>query len=370
METVIFLRSQIPRADSRLQRYVDIVKKVGKSYFIAAWNRENKKIEKEKNIILYNKIAPIGGGLSNIFSLILWNLFLLRILWENRKNYTIIHSIDFDTCIPAYIIAKIFRKKFIFDVYDKYTDARNTPSLVAFFIDRIEKYCCVHCDKLILPDECRIKQLNIYPNKERISIIENVPYTQFNLAAKEIRKDDLVFSYVGILEERNRGIENLLNAVAQNPSIKLYIAGAGKIESLVKEKAEKYPNIVFYGQVSSQKALEILSKSDVIVGMYYKTIKNHLYASPNKYFEHLFLGKVLLTTEGTPPGDKVQKYSTGFAIGETEKDINEFIININIDTIRVFSNNARNLWNNKYYNYEETLLREYLSIFNLDKAKN
>ena len=127
----------------------------------------------------------------------------------------------------------------------------------------------------------------------------------------------------------------MLNAVAQNPSVKLYIAGGGKIESLVKEKAEKYSNIIFYGQVSSQKALEILSKSDIIVGMYYKTIKNHLYASPNKYFEHLFLGKVLLTTEGTPPVYKVQKYSTGFAIGETEKDILDFIKNIDIDTLKV-----------------------------------
>jgi wfbS len=362
MRGVVFLRSQIPSADSRLQRYVDIIKEKKIPYLITAWNRENKKKNEKENTILYNKRAPIGGGVSNIFSLILWNLFLFRILWENRKNYIIIHSIDFDTCIPAYIIAKIFKKKFIFDVYDKYTDARNTPSFVAFFIDRIEKYCCIHCDKLILPDECRIKQLNISPNKERISIIENVPYTQFNLVTKEIRKDNLVFSYVGILEEKNRGIENLLNAVAHNPSVKLYIAGAGKIESLVKEKTEKYPNIVFYGQVSSQKALEILSKSDVIVGMYYKTIKNHLYASPNKYFEHLFLGKVLLTTEGTPPGDKVKKYNTGFAIGETEADILHFIKNIDINIIKQYSINARKIWIEKYNNYQEKLKEKYLNL--------
>ena len=362
MGGVVFLRSQIPSADSRLQRYVDIIKEKKIPYLITAWNRENKKIEEEENSILYTRRTPIGGGVSNIFSLILWNLFLFRILWKNRKNYIIIHSIDFDTCIPAYIIAKIFRKKFIFDVYDKYTDARNTPSLVAFFINKIEKYSCIHCDKLILPDECRIKQLNIFPNKERISIIENVPYTQFNLAIKEIRKDNLVFSYVGILEERNRGIENLLNAVAQNPSVKLYIAGGGKIESLVKEKAEKYSNIIFYGQVSSQKALEILSKSDIIVGMYYKTIKNHLYASPNKYFEHLFLGKVLLTTEGTPPGYKVQKYSTGFAIGETEKDILSFIKNVDIDTIKQYSINAKKIWVEKYNNYQEILKETYSNL--------
>lgn len=362
MGGVVFLRSQIPSADSRLQRYVDIIKEKKIPYLITAWNRENKKIEEKENTILYSRRAPIGGGVSNIFSLILWNLFLFRILWKNRKNYIIIHSIDFDTCIPAYIIAKIFKKKFIFDIYDKYTDARNTPSLLAFFIDRIEKYCCIHCDKLILPDECRIKQLNIFPNKERISIIENVPYTQFNLAIKEIRKDNLVFSYVGILEERNRGIENLLNAVAQNPSVKLYIAGGGKIESLVKEKAEKYSNIIFYGQVSSQKALEILSKSDIIVGMYYKTIKNHLYASPNKYFEHLFLGKVLLTTEGTPPGYKVQKYSTGFAIGETEKDILSFIKNVDIDTIKQYSINAKKIWVEKYNNYQEILKETYSNL--------
>lgn len=362
MEVVVFLRSQIPNTDSRLQRYVDIVKEENLSYLIVAWNRENKKIEETKNTILYNKRATIGGGISNIFSLILWNLFLFQKLWKNRKNYTIIHSIDFDTCIPAYIIAKIFRKKLFFDVYDKYTDARNTPYPVAFLINKFEKYCCLHCDKLILPDECRIKQLNIPIEEERICIIENVPYTQFEIISKENKGNHFILSYVGILEEKNRGIENLLNVVSQNPSTILYIAGGGKIEPLVKEMSEKYPNIVFYGQVTPERALEILSKSDVIVGMYYKTIKNHLYASPNKYFEHLFLGKVLLTTEGTPPGDKVQRYNTGFAIGETEIDISNFIRNIDINTIKQYSINARKIWVEKYNNYQEKLKEKYLNL--------
>ena len=96
--------------------------------------------------------------------------------------------------------------------------------------------------------------------------------------------------------------------------------------------------------------------------MYYKTIKNHLYASPNKYFEHLFLGKVLLTTEGTPPGDKVQRYNTGFAIGETEIDISNFIRNIDINTIKQYSINARKIWVEKYNNYQEKLKEKYLNL--------
>ena len=361
MTTVIFLRSQNPDTDSRLQRYSNILKKENILHTIIGWNREDKEIETSKDTILYNKKAPIGGGLSNILSLILWNFFLFRKLFILRKKYTIIHSIDFDTCIPAYIIAKFFKKKLIFDIYDKYTDARNMPSFVALFIDKIEKHCAIHSDELILPDECRIKQLNIHKH-EKIHIIENVPYSNLKLSTKKEITNDLIFSYVGILEEKNRGIENLLNVIAKNPSITLHIAGGGKIEPLIKEMSKKYPNIIFHGQVPPEKALEILAKSDIIVGMYYKTIKNHLYASPNKYFEHLFLEKVLLTTEATPPGDKVQKYKTGFAIGETERDVIDFIINIDVDTIRIFSNNAKNLWNSKYYNYQEKLKEKYISL--------
>lgn len=351
---IIFLRSQLPRTDSRLQRYILALKNKNSDYKVVGWNREGEVQTDERNI-LYHKKALIGGGVRNIFSLILWNIFLFKILLKERKEIKTIHAIDFDTVIPAYIFSFLFRKEFILDIYDKYTDARNMPLFISKIIDKIELFCCIRASKLILPDVCRIKQLKL-PNSVKPIIIENVPLVpNFKKSNAELHVCPLIFSYVGILEKNHRGLENLLEVISRYSDVKLHIAGDGELKSYVQQMSRNFKNIIYYGAVSQEKALEIMSKSHIIVGMYYKTIKNHLYASPNKYYEHLYLGRALLTTYGTPPGNKVLEHNTGYVIGETMKNIEEFIKNIEESDLKRKSENALNLWNLKYHNYYQVI---------------
>ena len=359
---VIFLRSQLPKTDSRLQRYISILKKEKVGYLVVGWNRNNNE-EVTDNEVLYKKEAPIGGGLKNIFSLFLWNVFLFKVLWKNRKSYTKIHAVDFDTAIPAYVMSKLLNKQYILDIYDKYTDARNMPFFISKIIDSVEYFCCISASKLILPDVCRVQQLKLRKDVIPI-IIENVPIVPtFEKKINEIAFPPLIFSYVGILEAKNRGLENLLDVISQYPdSTKLLIAGDGELKDYIDQMAKNSQNIVFFGSVSQQKALEIMNESHIIVGMYYKTIKNHLYASPNKYYEHLFLGKALLTTQGTPPGDKVQKYNTGYAIGELKDDIEKTINDFDFSQWQVFSENAKKKWKDEYINYQEEMAKKYVSL--------
>lgn len=361
-EKVIFLRSQLPKTDARLQRYISILEQEKIEHLVIGWIRNGIQVDLDKKQILYRSKTPIGGGIKNIFSLILWNFFLIGTLWKNRKNYTTIHSVDFDTAIPAYVISFILKKKFILDIYDKYTDARKMPLFISKIIDVIEYFCCKRASVLILPDICRIKQLNLEDNIKPI-IFENVPIVS-NFQKHNITFDKtIILSYVGILEAKNRGLENLLDVVSENATgTKLLIAGDGELKEFVEKMAEKYDNILFYGGVSQQRALEIMNSSHIIVGMYYKTIKNHLFASPNKYYEHLFLGKALLTTEGTPPGDKVLKYNTGYAIGETKEDIERIIDDFDFSQWQSFTENAKKRWNDQYSNYQEELSKRYINL--------
>lgn len=364
MKSIFFLRSQNPDTDSRLQRYLKILNMAQAKYTVLGWNRDGK-ANKSHNIKLYDKPTPIGGGMANILALFFWNIYLLKNLFSHRKEFSHIHSVDFDTCIPAFIIGKLFKKKIIFDVYDKYTDSRSMPLFIGYFIDKIEYLCCVKADYLILPDECRIQQLKITNNQKNLHIFENVPDInikphQFN----QNHKYDFTLSYVGILEAKHRGLENLIQVIKQWPNIQLLIAGTGQLTQLVENAALQYENITYYGQVEPKQALEIMNQSDIIVGMYYKTIKNHLYASPNKYFEHLMLGKALLTTEGTPPGKKVLQRHTGYAIGEEFSDIVTFLENLSTSEIDIFSTNAKRVWENKYKSYSDSLQKTYLCFLN------
>ncbi|MFJ1322475.1 glycosyltransferase [Capnocytophaga canis] len=358
---VIFLRSQLPKTDSRLQRYVSILKEEKIDYLIVGWDRNNSNEIANKEI-LYKKKTPIGGGLKNIFSLFLWNVFLFKVLWKKRRSYTKIHAVDFDTAIPAYLMSKLLRKEYILDIYDKYTDARNMPVFFSVIIDLIEYFCCIKATKLILPDVCRVKQLKL--EKKIIPlVIENVPIVPtFRKRTEKTYFPPIVFSYVGILESKNRGLENLLDVISKYPNnTKLLIAGDGELREYIEQATKNNCNIVFFGSVSQQKALEIMDESHIVVGMYYKTVKNHRYASPNKYYEHLFLEKALLTTEGTPPGDKVLAHNTGYVIGESKKDIENVIKNFSISQWTSFVQNAGEIWSDRYANYRNRMKQEYIS---------
>lgn len=364
MDKVIFLRSQLPETDSRLQRYISILNNYEIEYIIIGWNRQKHCNSKfKKNVILFNKLAPIGGGISNINSLFFWNLFLFKVLWTNRKNYSSIHSIDFDTAIPALIVSKLLKKKYIFDVYDKYTDARSLPSILKKIIDKIERLCVKNADILILPDGCRRQQLEL-PNNIPSYIIENIPNVpDFKLKKIELQSRKIILSYVGILERNHRGLENLIKVVSQYPNkIILNIAGAGDLQDYVELEAKTHSNINFLGSVSQKQALEIMQNSHIIVGLYYTTIKNHLYASPNKYYESLYLGKPLLTSSDTPVAEKVLKFNTGFVIGQTSQHLIEFIDNISMEKINEASNNSFDLWSKKYLHYNQIIANQYVRI--------
>lgn len=368
MKKVIFLRSQDPNTDSRLQRYLMILKERKIPYLCIGWLREKKEPSNHSsNTIYYTVPAEIGGGSKNIFPLIKWNFFIFKTLWSNRKNFSSIHSVDFDTCVIAYIFAKIFRKHLIVDIYDKYTDSRNISGKIKRLIDSIEKFICQQANTLILPDSCRITQLGLSYHQDNILIFENIPLPITSPLEQtpfpHSLNTKLHISYVGILEKHHRGLENLIKVVSLLPDVSLTIAGQGALKEWIIQTISSSPNITFLGKVPATQALSIATQSDLIVGMYYKSTRNHLFASPNKYYEHLMLGKPLLTTEGTSPGNKVLEHHTGIAIGETKEELYETLVSVKKEDLEIMGKNARQLWEANYSDYLTNFSKKYANLF-------
>lgn len=346
---VYYVRSYQIDVDSRLKRYHASLNRKNIDFKTIYWDRHCLGREGPGEIPI-SLPAKVGSGVGNGFAILRWQIKLFVALYKNRKDFDVLHAVDFDSIIPAYIIARAFKKRIVFDVYDKYTDARNISGLSRKCIDSIENFFCKNSDVLILADELRIKQHRL--NKEKnVHVIENVPGIEVEYLPLQKEKPVILkVSYAGSLEHCHRGIENLLECAAQRSDIELNIAGFGALSDLCIEYSKKYKNIKFHGRVEPEFCLEIMRDSHVVFGMYYKTILNHLYAAPNKYYEHLVLGRPLISTEGTPPGIKVDKYKTGWAIGESKDSIDKLLdeIKLNYSDVVIRGENARNLWTNKY----------------------
>lgn len=359
---IILLRSADMLPDPRVEKYVGFYKENDINYSLLGWNRTHGNIHKN-NTMYFDYPAQFGSGVKNLWGILSFNCFLFKKMFRLRRKYSIIHACDLDTVMPALLIKLLLRKKVIFDVFDWYSDSRdiNNKSLMRL-ISLAEKIAVNYSDTIILCDEERKKQIPYKISDDKIIILPNIPHMiDVQLANKEIEDSNKIhISYVGILGA-HRGLEDLLKVVANHTELQLTIAGFGELEELVIEYSLRCKNIVFYGKLEYTDGLKLMAKSDIVCAMYYKTIKNHIYAAPNKYFEALFLGKPILTTAGTIMGAKTEKYQTGFTINEGYDNIENLLLNINREQLEKIGICAKKVWDEKYSNlWSDTINTEYL----------
>ena len=368
---VVFLRSLDCNPDPRVQKYCDYLSSKDINYHILCWDRDLKYSD-DKVHTYFHKEAGYGTGLGNVAGILKFNKFLIGKLYKNRKDYKVIHACDFDTILPALLFKLFWGKTVVYDIFDWFVDSRHFKNkILKHAILFIEKIALWLSDAVIICDEERKTQLNYIP--KRLWVLPNIPSFQGESSegssSYEMVDGKIKLSYVGTMPA-DRGIDKLLECVKNNPALELDIAGFGIMGSLVKEYSENCSNIHFYGTVPYEKGIQIMSNSDIIMAIYEKTVLNNVYAAPNKYYEGLYLGKPILTTEGTLVGNHTQKNETGFVIGESQEDIDNFFHQKDlVSRIKLYGQNAKKLWKEKYCNYVEIFMEQIYGSFIQSKIK-
>lgn len=363
---VILLRSIDMLPDPRVEKYVDYYKKNNVGYTLVGWNRSNKDLKKD-NTLYFNCPAGFGDGMGNVKNILRFNKFLFKVLTKKREEYDVIHACDFDTVLPALFAKLLWRKRVVFDIFDWYTDSRDiSNSFVSGCVKFLEKVALRLSDYVIICDEERKAQLPLTLSDDKLKVMPNIPSFDASYAQCNAVESDSAYivnaSYVGILGG-GRGLDNMLEFFAENKQYRLDIAGFGELSDLVVKYADRCDNIVYHGKVSYSDSLKIMHDSDLIFAMYYKINRNHIFAAPNKYYEGLFLGRPIVTTEGTSIGNKTEKYHTGFVIGEDVDSIKKLFSSIDKKMIEEYGINAKTLWNAKYIDYiNDFMANEYTKM--------
>lgn len=349
---ICFLRRSTIDYDIRLRKYIEACKANGVDYIAICWDRLLNSQPDEHEYQLKCS-APYGGGFKNIIALIRWIFFSYFQLFKHWRRYKVIHACNLETYIFV-LPLKLFGKKLILDIYDSVNAS-------------LEHKLAKKADLLILPHKERLKQISLSEDQvRRLLVVENVPHfkTEDLPSVSRGKNENIIrLSYVGVLEQNIRGIENLLDVVAHNPRLHLNIAGVGGgLEQKIEEYANKCNRITYWGKVDYVTALEIMKNSDLIMALYYKIQQAHIYASPNKFYESLFLSTPIVTSHGTLVGTQVEDINSGYTIGDRYEDLTEFFENFIWDSYETKGMNCSNEWNKRYKNYQsETIGGEYLS---------
>lgn len=363
MARIVFVRALKGYPDSRLEKEVySLSKKHDVTVF--GWDRDEdyRKFRHVKrdvfgvsiNFFHVGIIAPVGLGFKKlVYPMLLFWKAEYKFLTLNKDKYDVIHACDFDTAFIAKMIAKKYKKKIVYDIFDYYSESHVAPNLIKKFIKKIDDNLISSCTATIICSELRKEQIKDSEPKF-LEVIHNAPFNSNNdeMIQSIIKKgnyDKTKLVYVGLLSQ-DRYLENIANIINNRNDIEWNVAGWGVLDGFFRKLDSK--NIKYYGKISYDEAIILEKSCDLMTAIYDPVLPNHKYAAPNKFYEALMLEKPIIMLKNTGMDTYVQENEIGEVIDISEYDFEQGF-NEALDNLIKKRNNWEAMGARGYYLYEK-----------------
>lgn len=246
---------------------------------------------------------------------IMFQLKVSRWLHQHREEYDVVHASHLSTAwISELSVAK--RHKVVFDVPDYFTDSRRFIKPLKLVIKKIETYFLNHADAVILASEERVRQIEPASPKKLVIVVNSPELPSHFRNPKSAKSDKKIrIVYIGGLTPY-RMLPELLAVVKMDERLLLEIGGSGVLEKEVRQAAQVCNRIHFLGRMPYEQVLKTEQKADILTALYDPIIDNHQYASPNKFFEAMALGKPVIMVAGTGMAINLLTNNYGAVISE------------------------------------------------------
>lgn len=353
IKKVIILRALQWGNDSRVERWSKIYSQ--RETLFGVWGKgQNNNIKSITNIVREPKNKFLIGIGYIWFSLMCF-IFILK----NAKKGDVVVFIDLETVLFGWLAAFFKRAIIHYDIADPFYLVKPIPFKKFWKI--LES---IYIDKIKLVTVPHILRFKIFSDqlKKNIHVVENVPIFDENvIITPNFNLDgNITIGYFGGLEVGYRGLENLAKLVLNDNRLRLIVAGSGNLSEFFENLAKESERIIFYGKYDSQDLPHLIKNVDIYFAYYSDLKPLHKIASPNKFYEHLFFGKPILTSSCIPQSEDIKKYNTGWCIDNDENaliDWRNSLFENNLDFMMYFYN-CRNLWLDRYESYYENLVFE------------
>jgi glycosyltransferase involved in cell wall biosynthesis len=330
-----------------------IVRSLSKKYstLVLGWNREgvSKKIINDYivDLKLFNMRAPFDKPFLVAYFPFFWIWILIKLFTCRPK---VVHACDLDAVIPCYIYKIIFRKKLVFDVFDRYAMTKIPPKFKTLYslVDLLEEIFAGKADVLINVSE---KLLRTFKRKPKVCpIIMNCPedFTTDRAKSEKEQKDDGVLTIVhtgGIW--KTRGLENIVTAIKDLKDVELIIAGR-VMDIELQDQILKLSNAKYEGILMHKEALNLEARADAMVGLYDLKVPINNFSMGNKLFEAMMLGVPIITNVAA---ELVNEVDCGIMVDYNNiNQIKQAVISLrdNIDLRRKLGTNGRKAFIQKY----------------------
>jgi len=354
-----------------------IIRSLRKKYslLVLGWNREGtpKNWDNfESGFNLFHMTAPYGNAPYGALRLLAYFPFFWVWTFIKLCRYApgSVHACDLGTVAPCYLYKILFRRKLVFDVFDRYAMAYIPRNRNFFFkmlysaVNWIEEYFAKRSDVLInVSDE----MLQTYRNRPKncCTIMNCSEDIMVNVSKAKSNRFRILFT--GHIRP-GRGLEILPDIVKDLKETELIITGRVEDRNLLK-KINGISNITYQGFLDHDEVLQLEANSDVMVALYDLNFQTqNKFVMGNKLFEAMMCGIPIITNVAH---EIVNETGCGIIVEYDKIDqIRDAIITLRDNPVlcKKLGDNGRKAFLEKYnWNImEERLLNIYESLISPD----
>jgi glycosyltransferase involved in cell wall biosynthesis len=363
-------------------RVKKIIKSLKKRYSVSAlgWDRDGLPKKKLDDYIVELKLFRLKTSFWKpslprlfirlvVFFPLFWAWVFVNLVIQRPE---VVHACDLDTVLPCYVYKKIFRKRLIFDVFDRYAMVFIPAKFKRFFaiVNWLEELLGNKADALIIAGGQKV--LETFRKKPKLcAVVLNCPEDCMPDKKKELTsnngssKEALTLVYTGGIR-RGRALENLVSIINSLNGVNLVIAGPIMDKELFAQ-IDHNPGIRYDGVFEPSDALALEKSSDVMIALYDTAVAWNRITLPNKLFEAMMCGIPIITNIAT---EIVNETQCGIVVKDYY-DINEIqnaIISLrdNYKLRKILGDNGRKAFLQRYnwhiieqilYNIYETIMK-------------
>ena len=228
-------------------------------------------------------------------------VFFFPVFWIWVFTKLVIHkpkivtACDLDTVFPCYVYKKLFRKKLIFYVFDRYalTFIPKKFNLLFRAVNTIEESYSNRSDVLITVAE---KVLDTFKKKPKhCAILLNSPEDHNDGNKEKYRKQRTFKIVYGGHIMGDRSLENICSAIKDLKNVEFYMHGL-LIDKKLLDEISLLPNVKYKGYLTnSDEYYKSIMMADVMIAVYTPGNVSYSITMHNKTYEAMMCGIPIIT---------------------------------------------------------------------------
>lgn len=279
-----------------------------------------------------------------------FNLRLFFVLLVAKAD--LFYANDLDTLLPNYLVSRLKGKALIYDSHELFTEVpelQHAP-LKKRIWERIEAWLIPKLRTCITVNQS-IADVFSRKYQTKFHVIRNIPanYAIIDLKSKTelgIPLDKKILLLQGAGINKDRGAEELLEAMRDVEGAVLYIIGSGDSWPLLSRLIDKWElaqKVVLKKKIPKTELNHYTAHADLGLSIDKDTNLNYYYSLPNKLFDYIHAGVPVLASRLPEIENIIQAYRIGDFISDHKPKHIASKINhmLNSDALSIYKKNTQ-----------------------------